>query len=167
MCFLPTFGVTYFYLSVFTRKHFFSPLAKNSVINRNFPCRNLPIMYLSRVGLKRFTAPIRFELFIGYWPLTCGLFASSKMWRHCRYTPRFSTSLKLWNSSMKKLSGRYGTGVLSYFTFLRTLLFINLLFFITTFLFLVLPQAIHPPPDSHGKSFSWIEIFTGMVSWLY
>ncbi|XP_014873322.1 transmembrane channel-like protein 6 [Poecilia latipinna] len=114
------------------RKHCFSPLAKNSVINRNVPCHNLPCMYLSR------------------------------MWRHCRYTPRFSTSLKLWNSSMKKLSGRYGTGVLSYFTFLRTLLFINLLFFIITFLFLVLPQAIHPPPDSHRTSFSWIELLTGI-----
>uniref|UniRef100_A0A096M5X4 Transmembrane channel-like protein n=1 Tax=Poecilia formosa TaxID=48698 RepID=A0A096M5X4_POEFO len=102
-------------------KHCFSPLAKNSVINRNVPCHNLPCMYLSRVG-----------------------------------------SLKLWNSSMKKLSGRYGTGVLSYFTFLRTLLFINLLFFIITFLFLVLPQAIHPPPDSHRTSFSWIELLTGI-----
>ncbi|PWA17756.1 hypothetical protein CCH79_00008386 [Gambusia affinis] len=114
------------------RKHSFSPLAKNSAINRNSPCHNLPCLYLSR------------------------------MWRHCRYTPRFSTSLKLWNSSMKKLSGRYGTGVLSYFTFLRTLLFINLLFFIITFLFLVLPQAIYPPRDSHHKPFSWIELLTGM-----
>ncbi|KAM4717002.1 transmembrane channel-like protein 6 [Anableps anableps] len=113
------------------RRHSFSSLAKNS-LNRNFPCHNLPCIYLSR------------------------------MWRHCRYSPQFFTSLKLWNSSMKKLSGRYGTSVLSYFIFLRTLLFINLLFFNIICLFLVIPQAVHhPSADSQNNSFTGIELLTG------
>ncbi|MEQ2177529.1 hypothetical protein GOODEAATRI_004531 [Goodea atripinnis] len=63
-----------------------------------------------------------------------------------------------------EISGRYGTGVLSYFLFLRTLLFINLLLFIITCLFLVIPQAVHPPPtDPRLNSVTAIELLTGTV----
>ncbi|MED6239228.1 hypothetical protein ATANTOWER_003647 [Ataeniobius toweri] len=114
------------------RRRCFSLSAVNS-LNRNFPCFNLPLVYISR------------------------------MWRHSTFNALpFLSTLKLWHSSMKKLSGRYGTGVLSYFLFLRTLLFINLLLFIITCLFLVIPQAIHPPP-THPRlnSVTAIELLTG------
>ncbi|XP_073349807.1 transmembrane channel-like protein 6 [Pagrus major] len=116
------------------RRLAFSDVAESSLINRNIPYYSRLSMYISR------------------------------SWRHCLFScPPVLSSLQLWHSPMKKLSGRFGTGVLSYFLFLRTLLLFNLLLFVINGLFLVFPQAVKPPPlhDSHPNTFTGLELLTG------
>ena len=64
------------------------------------------------------------------------------------------------------ITGLFGTGVLSYFTFLRWLLYINLIVSLLTLCFLFVPQMVLEQSVSYVSSskFSGLELLTGEVS---
>lgn len=58
----------------------------------------------------------------------------------------YLTKMELWRSSLKKIEGNFGTGVVAYFVFLRWLMILNLLIFSIIFVFIILPQLVLVEP---------------------
>ncbi|KAL5018437.1 hypothetical protein ScPMuIL_004159 [Solemya velum] len=51
---------------------------------------------------------------------------------------------ELWRNSFKSIEGNQGSGVLSYFVFMKWLFFLNIFIFALQFIFILLPQVIWP-----------------------
>eukprot|EP00057_Strongylocentrotus_purpuratus_P013201 XP_011667675.1 PREDICTED: transmembrane channel-like protein 7 [Strongylocentrotus purpuratus] len=54
----------------------------------------------------------------------------------------FRLRFEVWRSSLKEVEGKFGTAVVSYFVFLKWLLFLNLYIFFIMFGFIVIPEII-------------------------
>ncbi|CAH0403646.1 unnamed protein product [Chilo suppressalis] len=66
-----------------------------------------------------------------------------KVWH--RFRIRFGEilgKLEMWQSPMREIEGTFGTGVVSYFLFLRWLLFLNLAISLFVILFLIVPKTV-------------------------
>eukprot|EP00071_Canis_lupus_P046046 XP_022279603.1 transmembrane channel-like protein 6 [Canis lupus familiaris] len=72
-------------------------------------------------------------------------------------------ALMPWRYALKRIGGQFGSSVLSYFLFLKTLLAFNALLLLPLLAFLVGVQAAFPPPASPGAvpAFTGLELLTG------
>ncbi|XP_008281094.1 transmembrane channel-like protein 7 [Stegastes partitus] len=79
--------------------------------------------------------------------------SSWRQWRQSshRYLKRlrddaqeWMSSMKLWRGDIHLIEGMFGTGILSYFSFLRFLVVLNLIIFLIKFSFVMLPIIIAP-----------------------
>lgn len=65
----------------------------------------------------------------------------------------------LWQKTFKVIGGKFGTSVLSYFSFLRWLLKFNIFSFVMNFSFLIIPQFT--VAERNTRHFTGLEFFTG------
>uniref|UniRef100_A0A4W6CC16 Transmembrane channel-like protein n=1 Tax=Lates calcarifer TaxID=8187 RepID=A0A4W6CC16_LATCA len=138
------------------RERLVNNLQNLSVSDRVRMLRGMPLSVAEKSEL-RFILSL-FPIFI-FRPIVFCFFNSWYSWLS------FLHSLQLWQVALKRVSGRFGTGVLSYFLFLKTLLFFNLFLFLVMGAFLVLPQAVHPPtPPAEKCIFTGLELLTGAGS---
>lgn len=69
-----------------------------------------------------------------------------------------------WHYALKRIGGQFGSSVLSYFLFLKTLLAFNALLLLPLLAFLVGVQAAFPPaPRGPAPTFTGLELLTGGV----
>lgn len=77
-------------------------------------------------------------------------------------------SFELWYEPLKKIEGNFGTGVASFFKFLRWLFLVNLTIAIVSTSFIVIPKVIYNPGTS--QSINWnimSDLITGEVRILF
>ncbi|XP_074703354.1 transmembrane channel-like protein 6 isoform X2 [Strix aluco] len=65
-----------------------------------------------------------------------------------------------WHDALKEIGGRFGSSVLSYFVFLKTLLVFNIISFLIL-VFVVALQAAYPPASAGPQRFTGLELLTG------
>lgn len=68
-----------------------------------------------------------------------------------------------WRDALKQIGGQFGSSVLCYFLFLKTLLGLNLLLLPLLLGLLVGVQAAFPPPPAATSTFTGLELLTGGV----
>lgn len=73
-------------------------------------------------------------------------------------------ALAPWHYALKRIGGQFGSSVLSYFLFLKTLLAFNALLLLPLLAFLVGVQTAFPPaPRGPRPAFTGLELLTGGV----
>uniref|UniRef100_A0A4X2KDP5 Transmembrane channel-like protein n=1 Tax=Vombatus ursinus TaxID=29139 RepID=A0A4X2KDP5_VOMUR len=91
------------------------------------------------------------------------LTATALHYRHFKsVTSEFFQSLDVWQRTLKIIGSKFGTSVLSYFSFLTWLLKFNIFSFIVNFSFIIIPQLTDPKPNN--LSFTGLELLTGAGS---
>ncbi|KAG7268731.1 hypothetical protein CRUP_012875 [Coryphaenoides rupestris] len=72
-------------------------------------------------------------------------------------------TLTLWQGTMKEIGGRFGTSVLSYFLFLKSLLLLNVFSFLVNFGFITIPMLAynHLPQVPQNVTFRGLELLSG------
>ncbi|KAM6174849.1 transmembrane channel-like protein 6 [Erethizon dorsatum] len=70
-------------------------------------------------------------------------------------------ALKPWRYALKQIGGQFGSSVLSYFLFLKTLLAFNALLLLPLVTFLVAMQAAFPPEAHPVRTCTGLELLTG------
>ncbi|XP_053816364.1 transmembrane channel-like protein 6 isoform X1 [Vidua chalybeata] len=63
--------------------------------------------------------------------------------------------------ALKQIGGRFGSSVLSYFLFLKTLLMLNFFSFLILLAFVVVLQAVYPTASVSPQPFTGLEVLTG------
>ncbi|XP_054849374.1 transmembrane channel-like protein 7 [Eublepharis macularius] len=72
---------------------------------------------------------------------------SRKSWRKLvEETKELSSYLELWRHDIHSIEGKFGTGIQSYFSFLRFLVLLNVVIFLLMFIFVTLPSTV----SKHG-----------------
>lgn len=57
------------------------------------------------------------------------------------------SKMELWNSSLKKIGGNFGIGIVAYFLFIKWLMYLNLLLSVIIFLLIILPAIVLEIPE--------------------
>ncbi|XP_009703198.1 PREDICTED: transmembrane channel-like protein 6, partial [Cariama cristata] len=70
-------------------------------------------------------------------------------------------AMQPWHYTLKQISGRFGSSVLSYFLFLKMLLMYNIFSFLILLVFVVALQAAYPPASASPQPFTGLELLTG------
>ncbi|KAM4691574.1 transmembrane channel-like protein 6 isoform 1-T2 [Rhinophrynus dorsalis] len=98
-----------------------------------------------------------------YNPCCSQLTDGIKMATHQCWLSSLSTfyALRPWHRVLKQIGGRFGSSVLSYFIFLKTLLGFNIFMCFLCLLFIVIPQAVHQLSIPNPRTFTGLELLTG------
>ncbi|XP_062841142.1 transmembrane channel-like protein 5 [Trichomycterus rosablanca] len=69
--------------------------------------------------------------------------------------------LVIWRDALKEIGGRFGTTVLSYFSFLKWLLMFNVFSLLINFCIITVPQIVHGANITNTVAFRGLELLTG------
>ncbi|XP_071052318.1 transmembrane channel-like protein 5 isoform X1 [Onthophagus taurus] len=120
--------------------------------------RDMPQSLAVKKRVKQTTSNRRSRKTVGMFKMMKYQIAMS--WAHLKGNIKdLSYTFELWYSWLKKIEGNFGSGVASYFKFLRWLFIINLAMTILSLCFIIIPQIVLEVPT--GTNFSAMDLLDG------
>ncbi|EGD81772.1 hypothetical protein PTSG_02485 [Salpingoeca rosetta] len=116
---------------------------------------------------KRLQARDNVRRALGRWHL---FWYDLRRWWHLKRTRR-RDPIPIWSRSIKRIEGYFGSGLASFFTFLRWLFLVNLLISVVYICLVILPMAIRFDYNGITESFQWYNVIDGAgavgQSWIF